>query len=369
MADGGQSDRLSDLPDSILHHIFSFIDTRYAVRASVLSSRWRHLWKSLSYLYFDWETKQPKKIAATADLVNMVLSFRDRESDIQCFRLQSVSSKNFRLVYSWILNAIRHNVRVIDIDYEYVSHPIEWPHSLFSYNSLTTLKLSSIYQLFVLPDSISLPNLKVLHLEDVDFADIKTGSCVSNLITSCPSLEALEVSCMNLGFGDKFVISAPKLERLVIYDNVKPFMKEMKKFEMKICAPNLRTFRCKDRILNEYSMGELRFLDSASIDMVMVKGCYIEPFKILDNLLKDKKWEYVQHLAGLLKAVCGAKSLCLKLSALLIVVCVCLSWIECTRFLISTLSVISIGASVAFSLFIQPSLIIDLLKRMQLPVN
>ncbi|CAN1131327.1 hypothetical protein LINPERHAP2_LOCUS6342 [Linum perenne] len=34
-------DRLSDLPDSILHHILSFIDTKSSVQTCILSSRWR----------------------------------------------------------------------------------------------------------------------------------------------------------------------------------------------------------------------------------------------------------------------------------------------------------------------------------------
>ncbi|PPS17664.1 hypothetical protein GOBAR_AA02887 [Gossypium barbadense] len=46
-------DRLSDLPDCLLHHIFGFIDFKYCIRTSVLSKRWKLLWTSLSNLYFD----------------------------------------------------------------------------------------------------------------------------------------------------------------------------------------------------------------------------------------------------------------------------------------------------------------------------
>ncbi|CAN0891399.1 F-box/LRR-repeat protein 25 [Linum grandiflorum] len=48
-------DRLSDLPDSILHHILSLVndDTRYSVRTSVLSKRWTSVWKYIPALTFN----------------------------------------------------------------------------------------------------------------------------------------------------------------------------------------------------------------------------------------------------------------------------------------------------------------------------
>ncbi|KAK4846400.1 hypothetical protein QYF36_016819 [Acer negundo] len=40
-----ETDRLSNLPDPIIHHILSLTDTKYAVQTSVLSKMWRHKWK------------------------------------------------------------------------------------------------------------------------------------------------------------------------------------------------------------------------------------------------------------------------------------------------------------------------------------
>ncbi|CAL1352220.1 unnamed protein product [Linum trigynum] len=44
--------RLSNLPDNILHHILSFLDTKHVVRTSVLSRRWRSQWKNAHALNF-----------------------------------------------------------------------------------------------------------------------------------------------------------------------------------------------------------------------------------------------------------------------------------------------------------------------------
>ncbi|CAN1836909.1 Putative F-box/LRR-repeat protein At3g18150 [Linum perenne] len=45
-------DRLSDLLDSILHHILSFVDTKSSVKTSILSRRWRSVWKYVDVLTF-----------------------------------------------------------------------------------------------------------------------------------------------------------------------------------------------------------------------------------------------------------------------------------------------------------------------------
>ncbi|KAL2924635.1 hypothetical protein RDABS01_020801 [Bienertia sinuspersici] len=48
----GDSDRISNLPEPIRRHILSFLPTRDAVRASILSSSWRELWVELPTLDF-----------------------------------------------------------------------------------------------------------------------------------------------------------------------------------------------------------------------------------------------------------------------------------------------------------------------------
>ncbi|CAN1778798.1 F-box/FBD/LRR-repeat protein At4g00160 [Linum perenne] len=68
-------DRLSGLPDSVLYHILSFLDTKQAVQTSVLSRAWKHLWKHVpalifDYNCFDWQYDR------FSTFVDMVLSLR-----------------------------------------------------------------------------------------------------------------------------------------------------------------------------------------------------------------------------------------------------------------------------------------------------
>jgi hypothetical protein len=48
-----EEDRLSNLPDSLLHHILSFVDSDCAVQTCILSTRWKNLWKHLPTLTLD----------------------------------------------------------------------------------------------------------------------------------------------------------------------------------------------------------------------------------------------------------------------------------------------------------------------------
>ncbi|KAK3144706.1 hypothetical protein QOZ80_4AG0316670 [Eleusine coracana subsp. coracana] len=51
----GDQDRLSALPDCLLHEIMSRLKARQVVQTCVLSTRWRHLWRSVACLDVDQE--------------------------------------------------------------------------------------------------------------------------------------------------------------------------------------------------------------------------------------------------------------------------------------------------------------------------
>ncbi|PIA47915.1 hypothetical protein AQUCO_01400484v1 [Aquilegia coerulea] len=47
-----EEDRISDLSDELIHHIFSFLDMKDVVHTSILSNRWKTLWLSTPNLNF-----------------------------------------------------------------------------------------------------------------------------------------------------------------------------------------------------------------------------------------------------------------------------------------------------------------------------
>ncbi|XP_074380508.1 F-box/FBD/LRR-repeat protein At4g00160-like isoform X2 [Apium graveolens] len=48
----GDEDRISGLPDELIHKIYSHLDAKEAVQSSVLSKRWKLIWTTLPFLGF-----------------------------------------------------------------------------------------------------------------------------------------------------------------------------------------------------------------------------------------------------------------------------------------------------------------------------
>ncbi|CAL1375775.1 unnamed protein product [Linum trigynum] len=68
------NDRLSHLPEPILHHILSFLDTKSAVQTSVLSHAWRCTWRHVPVL--DFVSLSFEEYGSFVSFVDKVLSLR-----------------------------------------------------------------------------------------------------------------------------------------------------------------------------------------------------------------------------------------------------------------------------------------------------
>ncbi|CAL1352071.1 unnamed protein product [Linum trigynum] len=84
-------DRMSYLPDNILHHILSLLDTKSLVQTSLLSKRWGRVWKEVPVLNFS--NVCFKCSSSFEEHVIKILSLRSDSA--------AVSRVNFK-VWSWI---------------------------------------------------------------------------------------------------------------------------------------------------------------------------------------------------------------------------------------------------------------------------
>nr|XP_023898156.1 F-box/FBD/LRR-repeat protein At2g04230-like [Quercus suber] len=205
-------DRISNLPDSLLCHILSFLTTKEAVVTSILSSRWTTLWTLVPKLDFDsnefgeifssdeeeqspnhqdqWNTNRYH--FTFAHIVSRVWALRDRSRNnanpIKHFRLYWRSDSDPIHVDTWVRTAITPDLEELDL---LISHPkpFNFPSTLFNYaKSLLVLKLNGKIVLNPPSSSFGFPSLKTVHLVNVRFAN---GNTFSKLLSCCPVLQNL----------------------------------------------------------------------------------------------------------------------------------------------------------------------------------
>jgi len=94
--DGGGEDRISNLPDDILHRILYYAGMRLAMQASVLSSQWRDLWRFMPHLNFDVQEFSgcPSPNKSLYDYAFWVRYFRHTEVRMQKVRLVRLHEPN-----------------------------------------------------------------------------------------------------------------------------------------------------------------------------------------------------------------------------------------------------------------------------------
>ncbi|KAL6656731.1 hypothetical protein ACP70R_004511 [Stipagrostis hirtigluma subsp. patula] len=88
---GGEADRISSLPDELLHSILLRLPRGVAPRAAVLSRRWRHVWAHFPVLYLDGLTPPPcatvvdEALAACPHpaLLRLVIRVQDEDNYLQ----------------------------------------------------------------------------------------------------------------------------------------------------------------------------------------------------------------------------------------------------------------------------------------------
>ena len=265
-------DRISDLPDAVLHRILFLLPIKCVAQMSVLSKRWKFLWTTFPDL--DFTTLNPFAISSKnrfkvttlnplastrMDFITQVLSIRDKNSDIRilCFRARL----SFSRLNSLIRSAIRHNVRELDIEVatEVVTDDyFNFPRCVIGSESLKVLKLKSGFRLP--PSSImrdgfqslqtlslslvilynqpflsdlfsesSFPLLKNLHLDmcfGLKYLHVGCKALEDFSLEKCFQLQGLDVSCAKLArmrvascfdaYSDKswVRINAPKLQHL-----------------------------------------------------------------------------------------------------------------------------------------------------------
>jgi len=191
------ADTISTLPDAVLCHILSFLETKQVVATSILSNRWKHLWLSVPVLDFGL-TRLTDKDANFRfnDFVYSVLLSRDAAVPIKSFRLYVIYNYSGRVnlcipsFAKWINFVLQRGVEYLDLNVDIFG----WrtlPNTIFNCTTLVVLRLHFFWIDPSCSSILLLPSLKTLHL---DFITFPKHQDFMSLLANCPNLEDLIIS-------------------------------------------------------------------------------------------------------------------------------------------------------------------------------
>ncbi|XP_057772078.1 putative F-box protein At1g49610 [Salvia miltiorrhiza] len=229
-------DRLSELPDSLLLLILSFLfSTRFAVRTTILSKRWKDLWTTVPCLHFDDEN--PEFIYGViaqwrgAKIQRFYLSLSDEVP------LPPTSSD----IESWLLFAAEKQVEELHVYLGFDMPSCCPPQSLFSCSSITTLHLEDCS--FKIEGSVQLNQLVTLSVFYI--LDSSWVEAINKILSGTPRLENMSLTAV--ATDGNFNILSSSLKTLIIED-------AKIKGVLTIWAPNLLTLEIRKSFSNGASI-------------------------------------------------------------------------------------------------------------------
>ncbi|GAU51149.1 hypothetical protein TSUD_84670 [Trifolium subterraneum] len=282
-------DRLSDLPDGVILHILSFLNTKHVVPTCVLSARWKHIWKRTPAL-----TLYASRFSISKQFprfVSKILTLRDTSTALHALDLDSGGVIEPPLLKK-ILNYIcSHNTHLQELGISVIGDTDLIMRCVSSCQTLTSLKLSlyprgrynSTEILF--PKSLNLPALTSLELTNFTFCGGENGCAKPFLAFN--RLNNLVIHSCTVKDGQTFNISSETLVNLAMYDNSLDFDK------IELSAPSLCTFT----FIGEASYGTVE---------LAARPCQC---KIIDNIFNYSSEVKLHYL-------CNSKSLEVELTPL-----------------------------------------------------
>ncbi|KAK8466593.1 hypothetical protein PHAVU_008G131600 [Phaseolus vulgaris] len=196
-----------------------FLSTRQVVQSSVLSKRWKNIWKSLTTLSF----KPFNEIHKYNKSLSHVLSNRDHYVSLHNLHLTVFISTAPKLLNDAIKYVALHHLQKLTlyIDFKFKEISNSFVPLLFNCQSLTFLEIfiSSSRSSLKLPPSLLLPSLETFHLSNVTFL-ARDNDCVEPFST-CTSLTTLMLRhSMHHQSTQTLCISSPSISNLKLKNMV-----------------------------------------------------------------------------------------------------------------------------------------------------
>ncbi|KAM0900114.1 hypothetical protein ACQ4PT_020830 [Festuca glaucescens] len=241
-----KEDRISALPDDVLHHVLGFLQAAEAVHTSVLAQRWRYLWKSMRCLRVNSIGRCDEgDDASLSNFMNCLLLLRDPGSTLDEVEIEYDNLEdNAKWISIWIRHALSCQAQVLTVkpDYEMCL-------------------------------SLDGPPLVSRHLRRLEFSDVNLKNNFLDF-SSCTALEDLKIKCCVLKTSrilslslkhlsmkgctfrhdGRIRISVPKLVslQLISFGGRAPLLESMLSLETAVVsARNYREDFCREGVAGE----------------------------------------------------------------------------------------------------------------------
>ncbi|XP_057771450.1 F-box/LRR-repeat protein At3g26922-like [Salvia miltiorrhiza] len=236
-------DRLSQLPDSIIFHIFWLMPMTDVVRTTFLSKRWKNLWTTAPYLNF-YDTDEEDDATELRNFVNRALLRRWNGVRVLKLKVESFYELDDSINADtdlWVRFAKNNQAEELYLHMELLDYDRmqcnDWvPQCLYSCSSLKVLSMK--YCEFRIKGNVQWNQLKSLTI--IDGFGV-TEDAINRILCGSPRLEVLIMSVVESGFT--LCIRSTSLKELSIYNHIFDICVNTCPTELRIWTPNLKTLK------------------------------------------------------------------------------------------------------------------------------
>ncbi|VVB06621.1 unnamed protein product [Arabis nemorensis] len=255
------------LPEDLIIHIVSFLSAKEAARTRVLYKQWLNLFTIESDLVFDYSVKICGSFKSFVDrLLARHVSYRVRRLSLK-LRPTNFDSAQYKLVNECLCNVLKRGVMDLELDIN-VDKDYPLPSEVFTCSTVVKLKLGSGFVIDIIPKDASLPALKTLILDSVQFYSLGDGCVFQRLISACPVLEELVIDGHNCeDWNWSGTVSSQILNRLTIRRKDRVQQDGSSYVAISFDTPSLEYLEYSDLLRDEYPVVNLNSLVEAKLNL------------------------------------------------------------------------------------------------------
>ncbi|KAK2437083.1 F-box/LRR-repeat protein [Trifolium repens] len=275
-------DKLSNLPNCILVHILSFLNTKDAVRTCILSKRWKHIWKYIPTLTLHYSNFSTLK--SFDKFVSSVLCLRDNSLVLHAIDFHRNSSIASSLLIRVAFYVLLHNFKLLRLGIDVKGDIGHIMPCISACQTLTSLKLSISpkgrynFGRTLFPKSLNFPALTFLHLGNFAFCAGDDGRIEPFSLFN--KLNSLIIDNCTVKDAQIMCISSETLISLTMRNH------SFDVYQIELSAPSLCTFSFMGTPYQKFRGRSLSSVKQVNIDAEMLAN-YSEPPLVLLSWLSD----------------------------------------------------------------------------------